>query len=185
MAISKFGFKGVGWRIIGSNKFPGQQGDYQTVPIISPALFEEGTTYQHEFGEIVEIIGNAGTNLIIKPIDEDTAATAKLGVIMTSITGTPDVYDGLVLKNGYNVVVNLWVLNINQTGTIAVALQGATEPAIGGAVYLGNGEAGTIAGTVYASAVTGGTLAITNLEFASKQMTPSESTAKSVLIKVK
>lgn len=183
MAVSKFGFGGVGVVVKNNTIWPGDQRTWLGGErAVVPALFDaDAPDYVYEFGEIVEIVGNTRTNYIVKPIDGDTLATAKLGVIMREVTGARDIKTAVVTRGISNIPLNVWVLDEN-LGGIGVAYKGLQEAAtIGGTVFVGNGEADTVAGAVYAAAVVGGTIE-TDLVFKSVAKAPSETTALSVEI---
>lgn len=179
--LSKFGFGGVGFKVKGNTIMPGNQGMvWGARGLVAPALFAEDLDYEYEFGEIVEITGDTGTNYIVKPIDENTLATAVLGVIMREITGDTTIHAGIITKGIPNVTLNIWPLEKN-VGDIAVAVKGATKPAINGEVFVGNGTNGTVAGVAYPAAISGGTIA-TDLVFKSLANEPTETNALAVRI---
>lgn len=181
--LSKFGFGGVGFKIRRNTIMPGVQRTWLAGErFVVPALFDATVTnYTYEFGEIVEIVGNDRTNYIVKPITSATLATAKLGVIMKTLTGDTTIHGGIVVNGLPNVTLEIYLLDEN-LGGIGVACKGlAADVEIGGAVFVGNGTNGTVAGAVYAEAVSNGTIA-TDLVFKSKANTPTETAALSVEI---
>lgn len=181
--VSKFGFGGVGFTTKRNTIMPGVQRTWLGGErFIVPALFDASVVdYNYEFGEIVEIVGNDRTNYIVKPISAATTATAKLGVIMQTITGDTTIKGGIITKGLPNVTLEIWLLEEN-LGGIGVAFKGdAKDVAIGGAVFIGNGTNATVAGAVYGKAITGGTIA-SKLVFKSLTNAPTETAALSVEI---
>lgn len=182
MAVSKFGFGGIGFKVRKNTIEPGVNVRWLGGErFIVPALFEADLNYEYEFGEIVEIVGDTRTNYIVKPLDDKTTANSKLGVIMATMTGAQNIRTG-VIRNGIpNVTLEVWLLDEN-LGGIGVAFKGDKAAAtIGGAVFIGTGEATTVRGAVYPAAVTGGTIT-SNLVFQKLPNTPSETNALSVQI---
>lgn len=182
MAISKFGFGGVGFQIKKGTVWPGEQKNWLGGErAVLPALFENTVNdYVYEFGEIVEIVDNTETNYIVKPIGATTAATAKLGVIMRTLTGAQNIRTGVVTNGVPNVAIEVWLLE--NLGGIGVAYKGDVKDAeINGQVFVGNGTNNTVAGATYGKAITGGTVA-TTLVFKNLPKAPSTTDALAVLI---
>lgn len=177
---SKFGYKGIGFYVNGAIDAGKQYSNFGE-ELIRPAFFEDTLTYDYEFGEIVEIIGDTRTNYLVKPIDGDTLPTANLGVIMWEVTGGTSIREGRVTKGVSNVVLNVWDLQLN-TAKVVVSLQGTEAVTIGGAVHLGNGTNGTLAGALYPAEITGGTIEIEALELASGSMLPSTTAIRTIAI---
>lgn len=183
MAASKFGFGGVGFQIKKGTVWPGEQKNWLGGErAVLPALFENTVNdYEYEFGEIVEIVDNTETNYIVKPIDGDTTADSKLGVIMRTLTGAQNIRTGVVTNGIPSVAIEVWLLEEN-LGGIGVPFKGDVEDVeINGQVFVGNGTNGTVAGTTYGAAVTGGTIA-TNLVFKNVPKAPSTTEALAVLV---
>lgn len=162
--MSKFGFKGL--PIVPSTaKFAGSIVErYGYDRNVIPALFAKDDSHVYEYGEVVEIVGDTRTNYVVQAVTDDTAATANLGIILRQRDGKTDIKGGLLEKGERNVALSVWVIRDNKGSVAVPILGGLALVEKGGAVHLGTGLQGTIAGAVYGEEVSNdGTVELTGI----------------------
>lgn len=136
-----------------------------------------------EFGEFVELESNTAKSYIVKVVDDGTTA-AQLGVVVRDVVGnsllTSDEGDNnIIAYPKKNVPLSIFVPTTGNKGKIVAFLGASQTPAVGGAVYVGDGTNSTVAGALYTT--TGdGKLAATGWKFASTKFTPTEGTGEAV-----
>jgi len=139
---------------------------------ISAGFLDSATDSTVEFGEFVEI--NAGDTYAreVLPVTSATT-TGELGVVVRDVVGAGS-GDGIVTGPKEHVAISLFLGTPGQKGAIVAILgNGATSPAVGGAVYVGTGAStNTVAGLAYTTNVNSECITATNWSFASTKFAP-------------
>jgi hypothetical protein len=139
---------------------------------IGAGFLDSAQTGTLEFGEFVEV--NQGDSYAYEVLPVTSATTAgELAVIVRDVVGAGS-GDGIVVGPKEHVAMSLFLGTAGQKGHIVAILgNGATTPAVAGAVYVGTGAtANTVAGLVYASNVNSECITATNWSFASTKFAP-------------
>lgn len=143
---------------------------------VASGFWDSARSDQAEFGEFVEV--NAGDSYAyeVLPVSSSTTA-AELAVVVRDVVGAGS-SDGIVTGPKEHVALSLFLGTSGQKGKIVAILgNGATSPAVGGAVYVGSGKSvNTVAGLVYASNVNSECITATNWSFASTKFAPLQDT---------
>lgn len=154
---------------------------------VAAGILKTGTT-PVEFGEFVELESNTSKSYIAKVVDADTTA-AQLGVVVRDVVGnsllTNDEGDNnIVAFPKKNVPLSVFAQTAGNKGKIVGILAESQTPAVGGAVFVGKGTNGTVAGVLYtAEQGTGGADSIaTDWVFSSLKFQPTEGAGEAVEI---
>lgn len=149
---------------------------------VAAGILKTGTTAV-EFGEFVELESNTSKSYIVKVMDSGTTA-AQLGVVVRDIVGnsvlTDDEGNGnIIAYPKKNVPLSIFVPTAGNKAKIVAFLGASQTPAVGGAVYVGDGTNSTVAGALYTSSGTG-KLAATGWVFSSLKFAPTEGAGQAV-----
>lgn len=139
---------------------------------IRAGFWDSARTDTAEFGLFVEV--NAGDEYAYKvlPVDANTTA-GELGVVVRDVVGAGST-DGIISGPKEHVALSIFAGTSGQKGKIVAILgNGATSPAVGGAVYVGTGASvNTISGLAYTTNVNSECITATNWSFASTKFAP-------------
>lgn len=175
----KFGFGKPSAIVKALGHFPGQVYSVLGPQLIVPGVPASG--YAYGFGEIIKIADNhEGTYSFRAVTTSDT--TVALAVVKRDMVGGNDPDENVISKAKSHVAVSLFLLSEEQHGSIAVPCGASASIAVGGAVHLGLGTGGKVAGAVYGASDTVNTVAITGYEFKTLPYKPSDTDALAVVI---
>ncbi len=139
---------------------------------VSAGFWDSARTDSAEFGEFVEV--NAGDSYAYEALPVSSATTAgELAVVVRDIVGAP-LIGGMISGPKRDIALSLFVgSSANKGHIVAILGNGATSPAVDGAVYVGTGAtANTVAGVVYTTNVATECITATNWKFASTKFAP-------------
>lgn len=175
----KFGFGLPSMIVKSKGHFPGQQYSVLGPRLVVPGVPASG--YAYGFGEIVKIADNHEGAYSFRAVTTSDTAVA-LAVVMRDIAGGIAYDDNVVEKAKSQVAVSLFLLNEEQHGAIVVPCGASASIVVGGAVHIGLGTGGKVAGAVYGASDSTHTVALTGYEFKTLPFAPSDTSALAVAI---
>ncbi len=175
--MSKFNYSSGLPRVLKQKGYlPGHMSKAFGPRYIRAGFWDSARSDTAEFGEFVEV--NAGDTYAyeVLPVSANTTAS-ELAVVVRDVVGA-GTSDGMVVGPKEHVALSLFVGTPGQKGKIVAILgNGATSPAVDGAVYVGTGaSANTVAGLVYTTNVNSECITATNWSFASTKFAPLQDT---------
>lgn len=135
-----------------------------------------------EFGEIVEIVSENNKSLTVKRATSNIAVGIA-GIVLRDITGITGLREGV--SEGYEMPhVPLTVVKCAAPGTwdVVVPLAASQSIVAGTIPRVGTGEGTTVAGAIYAAAVTTNTKELTGFTFKGAKFKPTLGNSEAVLI---
>lgn len=173
----KFGFGAPKMQVGINQDYPGFQTSSLGTRLLPPGLPVDGFNYG--FGEIVKIVANYEKAYSFRALTTADTAEALAVVFRDQVGGT--VYNDEIISSAKrNVACSLWLLNEDQYGGVVVPAGEAI--ADGGAIFVGLGTGGKVAGAVYATADGAHTVALTGFVAVGNSYAPSTTSALAVKI---
>lgn len=171
--MSKFNYSsGLSTVVKQKSYLPGQITKAFGPRYIAAGFWDSARSDTAEFGEFVEV--NAGDSYAYEVLPVAAATTAaELAVVVRDVVGAGST-DGIIAGPKEHVALSLFLGTPGQKGhVVAILGNGATSPAVGGAVYVGTAaSANTVAGLVYTTNVNSECITATNWSFAGTKFAP-------------